>query len=506
MRKMGNLPGLTVKEKVLVHLHEEQMPEWDVECPRELTQQAMADIIGVSRPHISQTLISLEEDELVRSKKCRIEGEKRKKKAYRLTEKGRRKAEGLKKDLLDVEVEIEKDDKTVEKSFSELLSETSLSIIELYNNLSGEEPTSWKELTGVEETTTDEEISIEEEEPPPPPSPSIEKRPVATEVEEEHLEDPSRKRREKKSWRGEAYIALMLTFSIPLALLYIILGSPDRSGVMLCLSPLLGLITGLAIMAHYFSCLEERDLLVEQIFSGAVILNLASIITVWNYTNVGDMADQVITYVFVFLTLILAALVPLKGVKRYRKEVTFISSPLLIGHGVFSFLFTEVEFASPLALYWVLAGLFMLDIGLRWHKEEGWWEDFLVGVGLYSLVILGWFLFYRAGTWVHSITIMIWMALGASGTSTRLMKKERRERIYDEVWNGLPLALTLIFGVLAFVLFMLSRYVEGLIELFLSSVFFISLFNREDIDAGEIIIGLTLAALVGWTLMDVFIF
>ncbi len=493
MKKMENVPDLTVKEKILLHLHEESISEWRVECPEELTQRAIADIIGVSRPHVSQALISLEEEGMVEEKKSRIKGHKRKKKAYRLTREGKEHAEDLKECLSSVEIEIVKEGETVEREFDELRSVTKLSIIEVYHEVSGEEKISWEGLTGMEDKGAEDEDEEEEKEE------------VIWDEKGDEEESLSRvDTSEESGSRSEAVLGLALVFLIPLSLIYLFgssSGDPyDQFNFFCCFAPFFGMIFGLGVVAHYFSGLDERDKLVEQIFSGAVLLNLGCVLFVTRYMSLEVYGNRFLSYLLVLVSLIIAAFLPLEGVEKHRKEVAFISSSFLLAHGAFSFLFSSTDFASPFGPYWILAGLFMLDIGLRWYKEDDWWQDILVGASLYLVVILGWFLFNQKGDWEYRLTILLWMILGLALVSTRIMGEKRSRSFFRNIWNGLPVSLTVIFGALGLVLLVLGKYVEGMIEIFLSLIFLFSLSGRGGLSRKEWLTGLGFASIIGWTI------
>ena len=89
--KDENFPLLAV-EKLLVHLTE--YPELgDLELhPREMTQDGMSEVIGVSRPHVARVLKQLLGRGLVDFKMAHIPGTMDRWRTYFLTESGRREA------------------------------------------------------------------------------------------------------------------------------------------------------------------------------------------------------------------------------------------------------------------------------------------------------------------------------------------------------------------------------------------------------------------------------
>ncbi len=87
----------TVKERILIHLYPYYKLKSKIEVPYEISQPGIADAVGVSRPHLSQEIRKIVEDEtgLIEEDIKRVKGMKRKRKVYFLTPKGVRKAQYL---------------------------------------------------------------------------------------------------------------------------------------------------------------------------------------------------------------------------------------------------------------------------------------------------------------------------------------------------------------------------------------------------------------------------
>ena len=92
--------GVTVKDRILLHLldHWGRIPrgEW----PETLTQDGIAGVIGISRSHVAVTLPDLIEEQLVEASVERVEGRARRVKVYGLTYSGGQKADKLVKQIL----------------------------------------------------------------------------------------------------------------------------------------------------------------------------------------------------------------------------------------------------------------------------------------------------------------------------------------------------------------------------------------------------------------------
>ncbi|MFO8109967.1 MAG: tetratricopeptide repeat protein [Thermoplasmata archaeon] len=85
----------TVKDRIIIHLYTYHASLTKQGMPYELSQPGIADAIGISRPHLSQEIRKMIQDEptLVKEEVMRVKGLKRKRKVYFLTPKGVLKAQ-----------------------------------------------------------------------------------------------------------------------------------------------------------------------------------------------------------------------------------------------------------------------------------------------------------------------------------------------------------------------------------------------------------------------------
>ncbi|RLF49950.1 MAG: hypothetical protein DRN20_00545 [Thermoplasmata archaeon] len=90
------------KERILLHLLDYwRLGDDDVvEAPIAITQQGIAEATGLARSHVAMTLISLEEEGIVKKKKCHIRNLERKRYAYFLTHEGVREANIVKDKMM----------------------------------------------------------------------------------------------------------------------------------------------------------------------------------------------------------------------------------------------------------------------------------------------------------------------------------------------------------------------------------------------------------------------
>jgi hypothetical protein len=92
--------GVTVRDKILLHLLDYwgqiQRSEW----PAALTQDGIAGVVGISRSHVAVTLPDLIEEDMIESSLQRVEGRPRRVKVYSLTYKGGSYAGGVVQRLL----------------------------------------------------------------------------------------------------------------------------------------------------------------------------------------------------------------------------------------------------------------------------------------------------------------------------------------------------------------------------------------------------------------------
>ena len=96
--------GVTVKDRIILHLLDYWGQMHRAEWPVALTQDGIADVVGISRSHVAVTLPALMEEEMAEASTQRVEGRTRRVKVYSLTYKGGTYAGQLVQRLLPSEV------------------------------------------------------------------------------------------------------------------------------------------------------------------------------------------------------------------------------------------------------------------------------------------------------------------------------------------------------------------------------------------------------------------
>ena len=98
---------LTVKQRVLLHLHDRRMivDAWD--APIEHSQSGVSKAVGIHRRHLPRTMRRLQESNLINIELRHVSNVKRKVQVYSLTPKGQKMASDLLDTVLNWEVETE---------------------------------------------------------------------------------------------------------------------------------------------------------------------------------------------------------------------------------------------------------------------------------------------------------------------------------------------------------------------------------------------------------------
>lgn len=96
---------LTVKERVLLHLHDRRMIENAWDAPIELSQSGVSNAVGVHRRHLPRTMRRLEDSALINIELRHVKNIKRKVQVYTLTNKGQKMASDLLENILTWQVE-----------------------------------------------------------------------------------------------------------------------------------------------------------------------------------------------------------------------------------------------------------------------------------------------------------------------------------------------------------------------------------------------------------------
>ena len=90
---------ITATEKILLHLHKFDRFKDQIEVPPAQTQEGIAKAIGIVQRSVSTIVRKLSEEDLVYEKVTHIQGRNRRKKAYFLTDAGKKGVQTFKKHL-----------------------------------------------------------------------------------------------------------------------------------------------------------------------------------------------------------------------------------------------------------------------------------------------------------------------------------------------------------------------------------------------------------------------
>lgn len=104
---------LTVDDKVLLHLSQFIFTPDDPEAPLEATQEGIADAAGINATHVPRSVQNLRKKGHIVEYKLPVGGSDRRRKAYRPTDDGYRKAQEIKGRLLEAELLLREEDGTV---------------------------------------------------------------------------------------------------------------------------------------------------------------------------------------------------------------------------------------------------------------------------------------------------------------------------------------------------------------------------------------------------------
>ncbi|WP_455392570.1 hypothetical protein [[Eubacterium] cellulosolvens] len=127
--------GLTVKERILLHLLGYEPYSDSDEVPEAVTQQGIANKISAPRPHVSIALKDLRAKDQLTDRVCRVTHRSRKQKVYFLTSHGILQGKSLKHRLMESKITV-LDGKVEEQStIAKASRKYNLSLIELINKL-----------------------------------------------------------------------------------------------------------------------------------------------------------------------------------------------------------------------------------------------------------------------------------------------------------------------------------------------------------------------------------
>jgi DNA-binding MarR family transcriptional regulator len=101
---------VTVNERVLLHLREFALPRFRAEVPPQVTQEGIAEALGIRPNHVPRAVRRLISEGTVEELLSHVSGYARRRKAYFLTEKGLSIAEGVWRRVSAVQVDVALDD------------------------------------------------------------------------------------------------------------------------------------------------------------------------------------------------------------------------------------------------------------------------------------------------------------------------------------------------------------------------------------------------------------
>jgi tetratricopeptide (TPR) repeat protein/DNA-binding MarR family transcriptional regulator len=144
--------SLSIDKKILLHIAKYSKYEFQYEVPFELSQEGIAQAIGIRRDNVPRTMKSLKNEDLIFEKVLRVEGVYRKRKVYFLTEKGQDYTKKLTSKVLKSITSIKmKSGEVVTKQISKILEDPSLTralsrkitLMDLLKEMPAGEPLDW---------------------------------------------------------------------------------------------------------------------------------------------------------------------------------------------------------------------------------------------------------------------------------------------------------------------------------------------------------------------------
>ncbi|MCK5559699.1 MAG: AAA family ATPase, partial [Thermoplasmata archaeon] len=136
--------SLSIDKKILLHIEKYSKYEYQYEVPFELSQEGIAQAIGIRRDNVPRTMKNLKNEELIFEKVLRVEGVYRKRKVYFLTDKGRDYTQKMTDKLLKESISLKyKSGEPTTKKIAELLDDRAItrelpckiSLLEILNEI-----------------------------------------------------------------------------------------------------------------------------------------------------------------------------------------------------------------------------------------------------------------------------------------------------------------------------------------------------------------------------------
>lgn len=113
--------ALSLNERLMLHLSETDKHKSDPEVPMSMSQEGIAQKLGVGVHTVSRALSSMVKEDLISERLAHVRGAPRRRKAYFLTEMGRKTAHSLRSELISRRVVLEHEGKAQEMSFEDAI-------------------------------------------------------------------------------------------------------------------------------------------------------------------------------------------------------------------------------------------------------------------------------------------------------------------------------------------------------------------------------------------------
>ncbi len=133
--------NFTAKEKVIVHILDYYGKEDGYSLPVEITQEGIADSVGLKQNTVSYAVRKLVEDGFMKEETRRIKGKKQKRKAYFLTDSGIKKARDIRNEMLNTEVEVSLEGEKKKMNIGEINTyfQTNISVLDIIRKVEEED-------------------------------------------------------------------------------------------------------------------------------------------------------------------------------------------------------------------------------------------------------------------------------------------------------------------------------------------------------------------------------
>ncbi|UCE37574.1 MAG: hypothetical protein JSW00_19325 [Thermoplasmata archaeon] len=444
---MADRVRVTVKEKILIHLLAYTKYRDSFEVPEHVSQDGMAEAVGVRRSHIASALKDLKEKDYVEEVKARFHGQERRKNAYFLSHIGQAEALRIKVAISDKNIFfVDKNGKSSEVKISELnrFLEEKLGLLEILNRLSddGEFQEKPPESQKEQKMDKEEERAIS--------CPFCGKINYDFEIKTITLDEGVTGFSITCMYCAEDFIAAKTTTkdqSIPHELLakdY--LGPGETRGIKPITRGLL-ILTGVILascIVFVFGFFLDAEYDLEQ-----ALIMIAVLVPIY---------------------VLLIFVKPLS--KRARSELALSLGVFIVLFGAFSFFIPKLFSSSPsFSPFWVIAGAAMIMISNEIEKMKGAYllRSLCVGAGAFIAVFCLMILTLDKFTLnsMKTASVLLWLLIGLFLVAIRFLSEKGCEDMISALKNTLPICLGMLFIFLGIVLAQREKYMECVVELFI---------------------------------------